>query len=74
MQEYSHASMPPIEETLASYISVGEASTLKTASLPTKPLRVTSRLNCRAYAAAHQAGTALHKMALLQADSVCELG
>lgn len=63
MQGYGYASMPPIEETLASYHSVGEAAAFKTLSL----LRVTSRQNGRAYAAAGQAGAALHTMAMVQA-------
>lgn len=52
--------MPPIKETLASFLSVGEASALKAQSLPTKPLHVTSRLNSRAYVAAGQAGVVRH--------------
>lgn len=68
MQEYGYASMPPNEETLVSYLSVGEASTLKTLSLPIKSLCVTLELNGRAYAAVGQAGGgALHMMAVLQA-------
>lgn len=67
MQECGYALMPPIEETLAGYLSVDEASTLKTPSLPNKPLRVTSHLNGTAYAVAGQAGVALHTMAELQA-------
>ncbi len=42
-------------------------STLKAPTLPSKPLRGTSRLNGRAYAAAGQAGAALHAMSVLQA-------
>ncbi|KAL0149145.1 hypothetical protein M9458_055577, partial [Cirrhinus mrigala] len=59
--------MPPIEETLASYLSLGEASSLKAPSLPTEPLQRTSSLNGRAYAAAGQAVASLHTMAVLQA-------
>ncbi|XP_058609037.1 serine/threonine-protein phosphatase 4 regulatory subunit 3-like [Onychostoma macrolepis] len=59
--------MPLVEETLASYLSVGETSSLKTPSLPSKPLQETSRLNGRAYAAAGQAVALLHTMAVLQA-------
>lgn len=47
------------EETVAGYLSMGEAPALKDPSLPTKPLRVTSRLNGRAYAAAGQAAMAV---------------
>lgn len=52
---------------LASYLSLGEASTLKGPTLLTKLLRVTSHLNGRAYAAAAQAGTALRTITVLQA-------
>lgn len=41
MQKYGYALKPPIEEMLASYLSVVEVSALKTPSLPTKLLRVT---------------------------------
>ncbi|XP_050988385.1 uncharacterized protein LOC127179128 [Labeo rohita] len=67
MREYGYEKMPPVEETLASYLSMGETSLLKTPSLPSIPLQVTSRLNGKAYAAAGQAVGALHTMAVLQA-------
>ncbi len=67
MREHGYASMPPIEETLASYLSAGVTSTLKAPALPSKPLRETSRLNGRAYVAAGQADAALHTMSVLQA-------
>ncbi|KAI2657131.1 Oncostatin-M [Labeo rohita] len=67
MREYGYEKMPPVEETLASYLSMGEVSSLKTPSLPSIPLQVTSRLNGKAYAAAGQAVGALHTMAVLQA-------
>lgn len=67
MQEHGYVLMPPIEETLASYLSMGQASTLKALPLPTEPLLVTSCLNGREYAAAGQAGATLHTMAVLQA-------
>ncbi len=70
MRERGYASMPPVEETLASYLSAGVTSTLKAPALPSKPLRETSRLNGRAYAAAGQAGAALHTMSVLQAYQV----
>ncbi len=56
-----------MEETLASYLSVGETSSLKAPSLPSKPLQETSSLNGKAYAAAGQAVASLHTMAVLQA-------
>ncbi|KAL0173793.1 hypothetical protein M9458_029761, partial [Cirrhinus mrigala] len=67
MREHGYQKMPPVEETLASYLSVGKASSLKTPSQPSIPLQVTSRLNGRAYAAAGQAVGALHTVAVLQA-------
>lgn len=47
------------------YLSVGKASTLKALILQSKQLRTTSYLNSRAYAAAGQAGGALHTMSVL---------
>ncbi|KAL0153006.1 hypothetical protein M9458_051710, partial [Cirrhinus mrigala] len=67
MRENGYERMPPIEETLASYLSLGEASSLKAPSLPTEPIQRTSSLNGRAYAAAGQAVASLHTMAVLQA-------
>ncbi len=57
----------PTEDTLASYLSTGETSSLKASSLPSKPLQDTSCLNGRAYAAAGQVVASLHTMAVLQA-------
>ncbi len=48
-----------MEETLASYLSVGETSSLKAPSLPSKPLQK--------YAAAGQAVASLHTMVVLEA-------
>ncbi len=59
--------MHPIEETLASYLSMGEISSLKVPSLPSKPLQDTSCLNGKSNAAAGQAVASLHTMAVLQA-------
>ncbi len=67
MRENGYERMPPVEETLASYLSVGETSSLKAPSLPSKPLQETSRLNGKAYAAEGQAVASLHTMAVLQA-------
>ncbi len=67
MRENGYEGMPPVEETLASYLSVGETSSLKAPSLPSKPLQEISRLNGRAYASAGQAVALLHTMAVLQA-------
>ncbi len=67
MRENGYERMPPVEETLASYLSMRETASLKVPSLPSMPLQVTSRLNGRAYAAAGQAVASLHTMAVLQA-------
>ncbi len=67
MRENGYEGMPPVEETLATDLSVGETSSLKAPSLPSKSLQETSRLNGRAYAAAGQAVASLHTMAVLQA-------
>ncbi len=67
MRESGYERMTPVEETLASYLSMGETASLKVPSLPSKPLQDTSRLNGRAYAAAGQAVASLHTMAVLQA-------
>ncbi len=67
MRESGYERMPPVEETLASYLSMGDTASLKVPSLPFKLLQDTSRLNGRAYAAAGQAVASLHTMAVLQA-------
>ncbi|KAL0157252.1 hypothetical protein M9458_048498 [Cirrhinus mrigala] len=67
MHESGYERMPPIEETLANYLPLGEASSLKAPSLPSEPLQRTSCLNGRAYAAAGQAVASLHMMVVLQA-------
>ncbi len=64
MRESGYEKMPPVEETLASYLSMGNFSK---GSLPSKPLQDTSRLNGKAYAAVSQAVASLHTMAVLQA-------
>ncbi len=48
MLERGYERMPPIEETLASYLSMGETSSLKVTSLPSKSLQDTSHLNGKA--------------------------
>ncbi len=67
MRESGYERMPPVEETLASYLSMGDTASLKVPSLPFKSLQDTSRLKGRAYAAAGQAAASLHTMAVLQA-------
>lgn len=65
IRKHGYASMPPMEDALVSYLSMGYTLMLKTLALSTKPLRVTLQLNGRAYVAAGQAGGALHTMATL---------
>ncbi len=57
----------PCQKILKNYLSMGETSKLKTPTLPSKPLRMTSMLNGRAYVAAGPADGALHMTAVLQA-------
>ncbi len=73
MHESGYEKMPPVEETLASYLSMGKTASLKVPSLPSKPLQDTSRLNGKAYTAADQAVASLHTMAVLQADLLKDL-
>ncbi|KAI2647884.1 ORF V: Enzymatic polyprotein [Labeo rohita] len=67
LDERGYRAMPRVEQTLASYLSPGSASSLKAPALPTKPLRVTSALVGKGYTAASQAGACLHTMSVLQA-------
>ncbi len=74
--ERGYRAMPRVEQTLASYLSPDAASSLKAPTLPTKPLRTSSALVGKGYAAAGQAGSCLHTMAVLkayQADLLKEL-
>ncbi len=66
MRESGYERMPPVEETLASYISMGETSSQRNPSLPSEPLQDTSRVNGKAYAAAGQVVTSLDTMKELQ--------
>ncbi|KAI2662194.1 2-oxoisovalerate dehydrogenase subunit beta, mitochondrial [Labeo rohita] len=67
LDERAYKAMPRAEQTLASYLSPGAASSLKAPTLPSKPLRTTSSLVGKGYSAAGQAGACLHTMSLLQA-------
>ncbi len=67
MRENAYEGMPPVEETLDSYLSVGETSSLKDPFLLSKPLQEKSCLNGREYAAAGQAVASLHTMVVIQA-------
>ncbi|XP_067233771.1 uncharacterized protein [Chanodichthys erythropterus] len=66
--------MPQVEETLASYLSPESASSLKSPTLPTRPLRTTSALVGRAYTSVGQAAACLHTMSVLQAYQADLLG
>lgn len=65
--EHGYVLMPPVDETLANYLASGRPSSLGAPTLPSKPLKTTSRLNGRAYTAAGQACAVLHTLAVLQA-------
>ncbi|KAL0173153.1 hypothetical protein M9458_033464, partial [Cirrhinus mrigala] len=67
LDERAYKAMPRVEQTLASYLSLGAASSLKAPTSPSKPLRTTSALVGKGYLAAGQAGACLHHMSLLQA-------
>ncbi|KAI2644503.1 Spindle and kinetochore-associated protein 1 [Labeo rohita] len=67
LDERAYKAMPRVEQTLASYLSPGEALSLKAPTLPSKPLRSTSALLGKGYTSAGQAGACLHTMSLLQA-------
>ncbi len=69
-----YGKMPQAEDTLASYLSLRGASSLKAPALPTKPLRTTSALVGKAYTAAGQASGCLHTTAVLQAYQAELLG
>ncbi|CAM4622583.1 unnamed protein product [Leuciscus chuanchicus] len=56
--QHGYGEMPKVEETLASYLSPAKASSLKAPALPSKPVKVTSSLVHKAYAAAGQAAAA----------------
>ncbi|CAM4721262.1 unnamed protein product [Leuciscus chuanchicus] len=67
ISHYGYLTMPPAEETLASYLSPESSSSLKAPTLPTKPLKATSMMVGKAYTAAGQAAGCLHTMSILQA-------
>ncbi len=74
--ECGYRAMPRVEQTLASYLSPGAASSLKAPVLPSKLLQTTSALVGKGYTAAGQAGACLHTMSVLQvyqADLLKEL-
>ncbi|CAM4515725.1 unnamed protein product [Leuciscus chuanchicus] len=73
-KEYGYGEMPKVEETLASYLSPATASSLKAPSLPSKPVKFTSSLVHKSYAAAGQAAACLHTMSIMQAYQAELLG
>ncbi|CAM4446751.1 unnamed protein product [Leuciscus chuanchicus] len=73
-KEHGYGEMPKVEETLASYLSPATASSLKAPALPSKPVKVTSSLVNKAYAAAGQAAACLHTMSIMQAYQAELLG
>ncbi|XP_016112863.1 guanylate cyclase 2G-like [Sinocyclocheilus grahami] len=72
-----YSMLPPLEEAVAAHLCLPFALGLKAhAACPSKPCRTTSVLANRAYAAAGQAGLALHTMAVLQvfqAELLCSM-
>ncbi|CAM4592174.1 unnamed protein product [Leuciscus chuanchicus] len=73
-KDYGYGEMPKVEETLASYLSPATASSLKAPSLPSKPVKYTSSLVHKSYAAAGQAAACLHTMSIMQAYQAELLG
>ncbi|CAM4607827.1 unnamed protein product [Leuciscus chuanchicus] len=73
-KEHGYGEMPKVEETLASYLSPATASSLKAPALPSKPVKVTSSLVHKAYAAAGQTAACLHTMSIMQAYQAELLG
>ncbi|CAM4725499.1 unnamed protein product [Leuciscus chuanchicus] len=73
-KDYGYGEMPKVEETLASYLSPATASSLKAPSLPSKPVKYTSSLVHKSYAAAGQAAACLHTMSIIQAYQAELLG
>ncbi|KAL0182554.1 hypothetical protein M9458_021929, partial [Cirrhinus mrigala] len=62
-----YSKLPPVEEAVAAHLCPPSALGLKAhAAHPSKPCRTASDLANRAYAAAGQAGSELHTMAVLQ--------
>lgn len=66
--------MPKVEQTLASYLVPGVASSLGAPRLPSRALKTPSALVGKAYTSAAQAGACLHTMAMLQAYQANLLG
>ncbi|XDV19881.1 hypothetical protein PO909_025279 [Leuciscus waleckii] len=73
-KEHGYGEMPKVEETLASSLSPATASSLKAPALPSKPVKFTSSLVHKAYAAAGQAAACSHTMSLMQAYQAELLG
>ncbi len=65
-EDKGYCKLPPLEEVVAAHLLPPLSSGLKAAVHPLKPCSMTSALANRAYAAAGQAGSALHMMSVLQ--------
>lgn len=65
-QERGYQHLPPIEEAVSTHLCPPSAGWQSKAVHPSKACRTSSALTGRAYAAAGQAGSALHTMAVLQ--------
>ncbi|CAM4514717.1 unnamed protein product [Leuciscus chuanchicus] len=74
--EKGYTQIPPVEEAVATHLCPPSARWRSKSALPSKACRTTSALVGRAFAAAGQAASALHSMAvlqILQADLLREL-
>lgn len=66
LKQHDYGALPKVEEMLSSYISPDSASSLKSLTLPSKPLRKTSALVGKAYSPMGQAAACLHTLSILQ--------
>lgn len=73
-KEHGYGAMTKVEEMLASHLSPQSALSPKDPTLPTKPVRTTSALVSKAYAASGQAAECLDTMGELQAYQAYLLG
>ena len=64
--EKGYTQIPPVEEAVATHLCPPSARWRSKSALPSKACRTTSALVGRAFAAAGQAASALHSMAVLQ--------
>lgn len=65
-EAHGYVRMPPVEETVAAHLCPSSSALGSDRSLPSKPCRFTAHQADKAYAAAGEAVSALHAMAILQ--------